>query len=84
MKVKCLNVNYFNNGTTQYPMPTPMPGTEPQPTQPVEQSFSASVTFANEENTANTFQITFTSLNEGLPYLPGKSYNVEITEATAN
>lgn len=84
MKVKCLSVNYFNNGMTNPSMPSYGPGGELLTTQPTEQLFSASVTFAHEENAANTFQITFTGLNDGLPYLPGKSYNVEITEATAD
>ena len=82
MQVKCLNVNYYDNGTTNYSMmpETPVPGGNSVPVAPTH-TFSGSVTFADGSNTANTFQITFTSLTEYLPYLPGKTYSLDITEA---
>jgi hypothetical protein len=71
MKITCTSANYYNNQPTY---------NNANMEEPIITSFSGSVTFSEENVTSNTFQINFTNLISALPYLPGRTYDLNITE----
>jgi hypothetical protein len=66
-----MTANYYNNQTTFMDQTNPGEFTT---------KFSGGVTFSEVDSPSNTFQINFNNLTSSLPYLPGKTYNLTITE----
>lgn len=80
MNVQCLSVNYYNtSGQPMYTPTTPLPNGSLPPTQ-ISFKFNAQVTFVNSDNNSDTFSVTFSNIDEVLPYLPSKKYVMSFDE----